>query len=258
MPSFSIVTVTYNNLDGLRETARSVKAQTFTDFEWLIVDGASTDGTVEAAAAGDFDRALFRSEPDKGLYHAMNKGIDRATGDYLIFMNGGDAFADEKVLEDVAGLVFFGTAPMIYGDAHEVAQGERLLKRALSHKTAAYTMFTHHQAIFYLRSAVGELRYDPSYRIGADWVFTGQMLRKSGEPERIERAVCDFERGGLSQTITPEIQRQVREERRRALREVFGVREPFASLLLFGKAAVVAIRGRFPGLYDRWRMRRPN
>lgn len=258
MPAISIITVTYNNLAGLLETARSVHAQSFRDFEWVIVDGASSDGTVEAFNEGKFAGARFTSEPDKGLYDAMNKGIDRATGDYLIFMNGGDAFADEKVLEDVAALGFFGTAPMIYGDAHEVAEGERLLKRALSHKTAAYTMFTHHQAIFYQRSAVGELRYDPSYRIGADWVFTGQMLQKSGEPERIEWAICDFERGGLSQTITPEIQRQVRKERRRALREVFGVREPVASLLLLGKAAVVAVRGRFPGLYDRWRMRRPN
>lgn len=255
MPKFSVITIARNNLEGLRETGRSVRAQTFTDYEWIIVDGASTDGTVEAAAAGEFAGGAFVSEPDKGLYDAMNKGIERATGEYLIFMNSGDAFADQGVLAYVAEHPAFGTAPMLYGDAYEVEEGKRIFKGAFHHRSAPYTMFTHHQAIFYRRKDIGDLRYDLSYRMGADWVFTGEMLKVSGEPAKLSRVICNFERGGLSQSNTAAIQKQARAERRRALKETFGIREPALSFLIYSKAAVVKARSIFPSLYDALRKR---
>lgn len=255
MPKFSIITIAWNNLKGLRETDRSVQAQTFTDYEWIIVDGASTDGTVEVAASGQFAGSAFVSEPDKGLYDAMNKGIERASGDYLIFMNSGDAFADEAVLADVANHPSFGVSPMLYGDAYEVEGEKRIFKGALHHRSAPYTMFTHHQAIFYCRKRVGDLRYDLSYRMGADWVFTGEMLKVSGRPAKLSRVICNFERGGLSQSNTAAIQKQVRSERRRALKETFGIREPVLSFLIYSKAAVVKTRSIFPNLYDTVRKR---
>lgn len=255
-PKFSIVTVTWNDLSGVRETAQSVRAQTFRDFEWLVIDGGSADGTVEAAAAGEFAGAKFTSEPDKGLYDAMNKGLGRVTGDYVIFMNGGDTFADEEVLRDVAALDDFGETSVIYGDAFEVDGAYAVYKPAMSHRAIPYTMFAHHQSIFYRRADIGGLRYELDYRIGADWVFTARMIRKTGKVRGMRRAICRFERGGLSQSGDPKVLAQIHSERVRALSEVFRVPVPAARALLTVKETVEAIRRRYPGLYDRLRMRR--
>lgn len=254
-PKFSIVTVTWNDLAGLRATVASVAAQTFRDFEWIIADGASTDGTAEAAAAGEFPGARFLSAPDKGLYDAMNKGLDEVTGDYVIFMNGGDTFADENVLAEVAALEQFGTAGLIYGDAWEVEGEHAVFKSAFSHKAIPYTMFAHHQSMFYRRADVSDMRYDLSYKIGADWVFTARLLKRNKTVCRVGRAVCRFERGGLSQSSDPKVLGQLHSERVRALREVFNVPGPLARLLLGVKETVERVRRRFPGLYDRVRMR---
>src|SRR5262245_38437900 len=91
-PLFSIVTITYNDLAGFRETAASVAGQTFKNFEWIVVDGGSTDGTLDFLDVFPRRPDQRISEPDKGIYDAMNKGIERASGVYTIFMNGGDRF----------------------------------------------------------------------------------------------------------------------------------------------------------------------
>lgn len=234
----------------------SVVAQTFRDFEWVIIDGASTDGTVEAAFAGEFGDARFLSAPDKGLYDAMNKGLDEATGDYVIFLNGGDAFAEDRVLERVSLLEQFGTASLIYGDAWEVQDQHAVFKPAFSHKMIPYTMFAHHQSMFYRLADVNQLKYDLSYKIGADWVFTARLLKRSNKVCRVDLAVCRFERGGLSQSSDPQVLRQLHAERVRALREVFNVPKPLAVLLLCLKETIEGVRRRFPGFYDRVRMRK--
>ena len=90
-PLFSIITITFNAEQVLPPTLESVKRQSFTNFEHLVVDGASTDGTVEIAERSGIKGISVVSEPDRGLYDAMNKGIRRAKGEYLIFLNAGDA-----------------------------------------------------------------------------------------------------------------------------------------------------------------------
>ena len=89
----SIITVNLNNLEGLKKTYESVVSQTFTDYEWLVIDGGSTDGSREFIEQHQDKFAYWCSEPDKGIYNAMNKGIVRAKGEYLNFMNSGDYFA---------------------------------------------------------------------------------------------------------------------------------------------------------------------
>lgn len=102
----SIITITYNAEKVLQRTLDSVRSQTYRDMEHLIVDGASTDKTVAMADAyrqrASYD-AVVRSEPDMGIYDAMNKGLRLATGDYVVFMNAGDTFHDERTLERVLG-----------------------------------------------------------------------------------------------------------------------------------------------------------
>lgn len=100
--TFSIITVNYNNKEGLRKTIESVIHQTYRDFEYIVIDGGSTDGSAEVLKEYDKDIDYWVSEPDKGIYNAMNKGIAQAHGDYLNFMNSGDCFYDKNVLENLS------------------------------------------------------------------------------------------------------------------------------------------------------------
>ena len=99
----SIITVNLNNLEGLKKTYESVVCQTFTDYEWLVIDGGSTDGSREFIEQHQNKFAYWCSEPDKGIYNAMNKGIVRAKGEYLNFMNSGDCFVKKETLAGVFG-----------------------------------------------------------------------------------------------------------------------------------------------------------
>ena len=98
MTSFSIITVTRNDIDGLSRTAQSIATQTYKDFEWIIIDGDSQDGTKNYLNAQEMTRKWV-SEPDQGLYDAMNKGLDIAQNHYVVFMNSGDYFAHLNTLE---------------------------------------------------------------------------------------------------------------------------------------------------------------
>ncbi len=95
----SIITVNYNNLEGLKKTVKSVVDQTWSEFEYLIIDGGSTDGCLEYIKIKENEIDFWISEPDKGVYHAMNKGIQKATGEYVIFLNSGDHFYKKNVLQ---------------------------------------------------------------------------------------------------------------------------------------------------------------
>ena len=97
-PKFSIITVNYNNLEGLKKTVESVKNQTYQKFEYIVIDGGSYDGSLEFIKDNESLLDYWVSEPDSGVYQAMNKGIEKATGEYLLFLNSGDHFCNTKVL----------------------------------------------------------------------------------------------------------------------------------------------------------------
>ena len=101
MPIFTIITVCYNEVGNIKKTLESSVNQTFNDYELIVVDGGSTDGTKDIILQFEKHLSWWCSEPDKGIYNAMNKGIAHAAGDYIIFMNAGDWFYDERVLENV-------------------------------------------------------------------------------------------------------------------------------------------------------------
>ena len=128
----SIITVNLNNLEGLKRTYESVVCQTFTDYEWIVIDGGSTDGSREFIEQHQDKFAYWCSEPDKGIYNAMNKGIVRAKGEYLNFMNSGDCFACEETLAGVFGRE--RTADILYGyvavdDVSILTEASRLMKQ---------------------------------------------------------------------------------------------------------------------------------
>jgi len=100
MPKLSIITINFNNASGLRKTIESIVSQTFTDYEYIVIDGASTDGSVDVIKHYADKITYWVSEPDKGIYNAMNKGILKANGEYCLFLNSGDWLVDNRVLAD--------------------------------------------------------------------------------------------------------------------------------------------------------------
>ena len=180
----SIITVTYHAEATLERTLQSVAQQTYPDIEHLIIDGASTDRTLEIAR--QYPHATVFSEPDKGLYDAMNKGLQRATGDYLCFLNAGDKLHSKETLAHIASSVSDGSSiGVIYGDTHIVdAQGQFLRNRRLTppeHLTWQSFkdgMLVCHQA-FYINRQIA-LSYDTTYRFSADFDWCIRCM-KEGE-----------------------------------------------------------------------------
>ena len=182
-PLFSIITVTWNAAEMIGPTLQSVQRQTFSDYEMLIIDGASSDDTLNIVNAASIASLRVFSEPDKGLYDAMNKGIARARGRYIIFLNAGDAFADDTVLARLA--LFKSDNPgVIYGQTQLVNAQRRVVgKRHLTaprHLTAASFlngMLVCHQAFVARRDLVPE--YDLRYRLSADYDWCIKVLKRS-------------------------------------------------------------------------------
>jgi putative colanic acid biosynthesis glycosyltransferase len=254
-PLFSIITVALNDLGGLQRTHGSLIAQTCRDFDWIVVDGGSRDGTLEYLLSHQHDLAWWRSAPDRGLYDAMNSGLSVARGDYLIFLNAGDTLPDPDTLERLARTIRERSEPpdFIYGNALERGTGNRLLtKRARSHRFAWYGMFTHHQAMVYRRALVEGLRFDLAWEIGADYAFTLDTLSKSVRVVRLDAALVLFEGGGRSQTLAALGRREQAEIRRNRLNM------PIVSsfLIMIVQYAAISTRRRWPKIFESCRCRR--
>ena len=182
-PRLAIVTVTLNDLGGLLATRASLRRQTCRDFEWLVADGGSDDGTAAWLRAHAGEVSWSRSGPDLGVYDAMNRCLDRVRAETVMFLNAGDTLAGDGALAAILGLMAETGADFLYADALERGYSGALgLKPARSHRLAPLGMFTHHQAMVYRMSAIGGLRYDLSYPIGADYDFTLAVLA-AGAPD---------------------------------------------------------------------------
>ena len=174
-PHFSIITVCLNEQTGIRRTCESVVGMAHGDYEWIVIDGASSDGTLEILGEYKDSITCLVSEADMGIYDAMNKGIARARGKYLVFMNGGDRFASPEVL------AWVGAAPqadLIYGDIfHDMPEPHLVKSPTLMDQNNLLKKMVPHQATFYhhtLFKRFGD--YDTSFRIAADYDFYVRLL----------------------------------------------------------------------------------
>ena len=145
--TISIITICYNAASDLEKTIKSVRAQVFNDYEYIVVDGGSKDATSEIIKSNADVITKWVSEPDKGIYDAMNKGIRMATGDWVIMMNAGDVFADSDVLQNVFSHVIPDKITFLYGDTLSRQKKGKLLRRITSWKDGN----VNHQAVIYRR-----------------------------------------------------------------------------------------------------------
>ena len=214
----SIVTITYNAARTLQRTLDSVACQTYADIEHLIIDGASKDDTVAIAErykAASRHEVVIQSEPDKGLYDAMNKGLQKATGDYLVFLNAGDTLYAPDTIETVAKTITNNREPItmnrepavVFGDtAITDAEGNFLHLRThrppeqLTWKSFKQGMLVCHQSFYVLTSLARQIPYDLQYRHSADVDWCIRIMR---EAERQQLALvnthailANFEEGG--------------------------------------------------------------
>ena len=200
----TIITINYNHIEGLKRTIDSIMNQTFTDYEWIVVDGGSTDGSKELLEQYKDRFAWWCSEPDKGVYNAMNKGIAHATGEYINFMNSGDCFATHTILSEIfsqerTAEVLYGI--MTRGTIDGYINNEPMMKAKFNWWDFYYYNINH-QATF-IRSDVFKKYgvYDESYKILADWRHFAELfaLRKVTY-EYIPQIIAIYEGGGLSDT----------------------------------------------------------
>lgn len=169
LSKITIITVSYNCADSLECTIKSVMNQSYLDKEYIIIDGASSDNTCNIIKKYENMVTKYISEPDYGIYDAMNKGIDLATGEWIIFMNSGDVFHDNYVIENVFSDDFDDNIGIVYGDIELLfSNGLKVLKRMNHISEERIPMEICHQAVFTRTYILKEIKYDLSYKIIAD------------------------------------------------------------------------------------------
>ncbi len=199
MHTITIVTVSYNAENDIERTIKSVLNQTYPHIEYIIIDGASTDGTIDIIKKHEDKIDYWVSEPDEGLYYAMNKAIGIATGEWVNFMNAGDTFADKRVIE---WMIEQSTsdADIYYGSRYRHYSPSNIkLEKCWSINEMLYVMPFGHQATFSRNSILKDLRFDTSFRLSADYDFFVRCYLKKYTFTYVGFPVCNFESGGLSQ-----------------------------------------------------------
>jgi putative colanic acid biosynthesis glycosyltransferase len=201
-PLFSIITVTFNDHDGLSQTHESIKLQIFKDYEWVIIDGASTDGTTSYLKSLVSSQIKWISEKDFGIYDAMNKGIMESSGKYIVFMNAGDVFSDANVLRIVSTVilsttrtidVIFGGATLKFPNGVTSFRAARNLGLYIRNGLPAI-----HQATYYRRERLLSCTYDLKYRICGDYYIISMLYVQGISTEYLHCSLVDFRIGDTS------------------------------------------------------------
>lgn len=197
-PKISVITVCRNAAELIEATMLSVLNQKYDNIEYIIIDGASTDGTQDMVNKYSDRIAYFVSEPDKGIYDAMNKGLSLATGEWVNFMNAGDTFADDMVLADLFdGKVYGDEIKVIGGKTYDKFSDRIEERHDYPLHAIAYDMPFCHQSCF-VKNSLGHQRvqFNLKYRIAADYAMLYDIFKKYGSASflYVERFISIYER----------------------------------------------------------------
>lgn len=203
MPKLSIITINLNNAEGLAKTIESVLNQSFKDFEYIIIDGASTDNSPQIIASIQDRLAYYVSEPDRNVYHAMNKGTAQASGIYCLYLNSGDCLASATILDEL--FAFNPTEDIVYCNDYAVhASGEiekRIYPDLLSFKYLYCTSIAHQSTIIKKNILISCDGYDERYRLIADWeFFFKSIIIKNVIYRHLPLFMTLFDMGGIGTT----------------------------------------------------------
>lgn len=237
-PVFSIITITYNASRWLEKTILSVLSQSYPGIEYIIIDGKSTDGTVDIIRQYETGLSFWISEPDAGLYDAMNKGLQHATGDYVWFMNAGDTFYTANTIQKVADLisrkkvlpdVIYGETAIVGEDGKHIGMRRLKAPERLNWKSFRMGMLVCHQSFVAKRKIVPS--YDLQYKYSADYDWCIRCLKDASAVRNSRLILANFLEGGMSES-----------QRKASLKERYAIMckyyGKFTTILLHGWFAV--------------------
>lgn len=200
-PKLSVITIVFNNVRDIERTMLSVLNQTYANLEYIIVDGRSTDGTLEIIKKYQDRLHRLISEPDNGIYDAMNKGLALATGDYVLFMNSGDEIYSAQTVEKIFSCepgadIYYGETEMFDQQWNSLGQRRHRAPERFSWKSFQHGMSISHQAI-YIRRAITQ-PFDTRYRLSSDidWIICA--AKKAGKIVNTHQYVAKYMVGGMS------------------------------------------------------------
>ncbi len=203
MPKLSIVTINYNNKNGLEKTIESVINQTYQDFEYIIIDGGSTDGSKDIIKKYKARLTHWISEPDNGIYHAMNKGWKQANGEYFLFLNSGDYLYSPTIINVI--IPFLTDIDVLYGDTLQDFGYKKKIENYPDDYSLYNLLYTSlpHQASFIHKRILEKLDgYDESFRIISDWLlFFRGIIELNIEFKKIKEIISVFDMHGISNTL---------------------------------------------------------
>ena len=207
-PRISVITVVLNDRRGFAATAASILGQTDSDFEWIVIDGGSTDGTLEVIRAHSARIRAFRSGPDRGVYDAMNHGLGLARGEFVVFMNAGDRFAQPETLARVTAAIDQAAQPidlLFGGSILDLPRNEQVYRPP--HPAAArlrYGLPAYHQATFVRREMHQAVPHDLAYEVSSDYYTIAKMCREGARTLGLDvpLAYLDFGRHNFSKRAT--------------------------------------------------------
>ncbi|WP_353134772.1 glycosyltransferase family 2 protein [Pseudopedobacter sp.] len=221
-PVLSVITVVYNDEKNIERTIRSVVNQTYPHIEYIVIDGVSNDKTLEIIRRYDKQISKIVSEPDKGIYDAMNKAMKLAKGDYLLFMNSGDEIFDKNTVDHLFSLgadadIYYGETEMINNNLESLGRRRHQAPAKFTWKSFKYGMSICHQAI-YVKKSLAEPYHHERYQLSADIDWVLNIAKKSNKIINANTYVAKYLVGGMSKKK----HLQSLKERYRILRKYYG------------------------------------
>ncbi len=237
LPKLSVITIVYNNVRDIERTMLSVLNQTYANIEYIVVDGQSTDGTLDVIKRYENSIAKLVSEKDEGIYDAMNKGLAGATGDYVLFMNSGDEFYAPDTVANVFAAgndadIYYGETEMINDEGQSLGQRRHKAPKQFTWRGFKYGMSISHQAI-YVRRSIAE-PFDRRYQLSADIDWIIRAAKKAKRIVNVNQYVAKYLVGGMSKT-----------KHRQSLMERFDIMKRYYGLLptVFNHAVIASNLG---------------
>lgn len=201
----SVVTVSYNAATTIEKTIQSVLEQSFLEYEYIIIDGQSEDGTYDIVQKYDdcFAQKGVRyfhiSEKDYGIFDAMNKALKYCENEWIIYMNANDSFYDRKTLSEIYSVDYAMDISCIYGDTCNIKNGKKYYKKSYPIRSISYRPAFIHQAVFVRNSVIKKYRFNTNYRISSDFDLFIRMYVAGEKFLRINTCVANYDLEGVSQ-----------------------------------------------------------